>query len=560
MKKGVIVSVILGMVLCMTGCGSQKLVQSILSQNKVEQTTETESQVQSGSKGGLVFDTESVVPSESVTGADTVNQSEVPAETESVISEDNISTETPEYLDVVLDDYWDSNYSGTSIMYARYNGINLRTTDYPALTNAVNAWNAEYISETQSYIDQIEQDALGLYNEYGAEHFLGPFEYESEMFIKRADDEVLSVEEVVYSYEGGAHGMTFFGAYNFDVATGAEISLEDVITDMNSLPGILATEVLEKYPDIYYWTENLEEIFWEYINPTNVDYTQEFTWTLGYDGVTFYFSNYEIASYADGVQHVTVAYSEYPQIFDNYYFLGVDDNYVVQEDRTWGGMDTDLNGDGITDYISVTRNYNMDTDYSESYDVTVNGNTFTQDTYCYDLDTYLVKSDGNSYLYVQRTVENDYQSVCVFQITESSVEYMGEFSGGMGSFTNSLNFEVTRRMDLLSTYTAMADCYVDVYGLPVESGDVYEVDHDISITSTVEITAELLDEEGNLTEVSNTFPAGTVFKFERTDGETYVDMQASDGKRCRFYTTPEWPPTVNGMDAEQSFEMLWYAG
>ena len=38
-----------------------------------------------------------------------------------------------------------------------------------------------------------------------------------------------------------------------------------------------------------------------------------------------------------------------------------------------------------------------------------------------------------------------------------------------------------------------------------------------------------------------------------------IDMMTSEGKACRLYTTPA-RSTVNGMDAWESFEMLYYAG
>ena len=42
-------------------------------------------------------------------------------------------------------------------------------------------------------------------------------------------------------------------------------------------------------------------------------------------------------------------------------------------------------------------------------------------------------------------VENDYRLISVFEITPNSVEYMGETGGGIGCFTNPLNFEVEKQ-------------------------------------------------------------------------------------------------------------------
>ena len=81
----------------------------------------------------------------------------------------------------------------------------------------------------------------------------------------------------------------------------------------------------------------------------------------------------------------------------------------------------------------------------------------------------------------------------------------------------------------------------------------------------MDITAELVDEEGNLLGTTYTFPAGTEFAFIRTDCKTYEDAKTGDGRYCRLYI--DWPseeedeyyyyhPTVNGMDAEACFGPL----
>ena len=75
----------------------------------------------------------------------------------------------------------------------------------------------------------------------------------------------------------------------------------------------------------------------------------------------------------------------------------------------------------------------------------------------------------------------------------------------------------------------------------------------------------LLDEAGNLTGSTYTFPAGTEFTFIRTDCKTYEDAKTGDGRYCRLYI--DWPseeedeyyyyhPTVNGLDAETCFGPL----
>ncbi len=466
-----------------------------------------------------------------------------------------------EYLKITRDYVYDSCYEETMIMYGHYNTLNLESTEYPELTKAVNSYNALLSNEMQAGMDKLEEWGLDEYREYGAESFRGPYVLENDSYIRRADSEVLSVIENVYEYAGGAHGNKFFGYVNIDVATGEDLALEDVIVEFRLLPGILETELREKYPEVEYWNDSLYSMLAEYVEPTSEDYQPTFTWTLDYEGVTFYFSDYEISSYVDGTQQVTLTYSEYPSIFNEKFFVGgAEKNYVLQLPDSWRVSDVDLYGDGKRDYISVCRNYTGERDNSDSYDVTVNGNTLTQDIYCYDLDTYLVKSEGDYYLYVQRTMENDYRTVNVFKITDTSVESVGEFEGGVEMFTNSKEFQVSKRFDILSTYHALADCYVGEDGLPVEYNNIYKVAGDVILTSTVDMTVDLIDEQGNLLGSSYTFPAGTTYRFIATDGASTVDVEMSDGQRGRFYVESGWPTTVNGINAEELFEMLYYAG
>lgn len=554
MKKKILICSCFILIFCMAGCNPFKIVQSVM-QNQAQQIPTTEENIISENQAENPTETEQEI-------ASAEDDTEEISDVEEEISDDAEPAETSDYLDIRFERYYDSYYDETLLMQGYYDVIQFNEPEYPALTEAVRVYNDTHVDAEQSYMDEIEQWAKEEYEEYGPDMFMGAYAEESEFAVRRADTQVLSIVEKGFTYSGGAHGMSGFATVNFDVATGKEIPLESVVTDVNSLPAALATEVLEKYPDITYWTDTLEGTFQEYITPSDAEYAPEFTWTLDYEGVTFYFGNYEIGSYADGLQIVKITYHEYPQLLNEEYFADENSNYVLKLLDAWQGSDVDINNDGVTDYISVRRNYSSEpgVDYSESFDVTVNGNTYTHEIYCYDLETYFVRNGDNNYLYVKRRIENDYESVSVFKITESSVEYVDEFGGGFQSFTNSLDFEVTKRMDLLSTYSAVAKCYVGSDGMPVEKGGVYEVVNNITITSTVEIPAELVDEKGNLTGEQVTFPAGTDFTLQRTDGSTYVDVLAEDGKWCRFYTTPEWPPTVNGMDANSSFEMLWYAG
>ena len=96
--------------------------------------------------------------------------------------------------------------------------------------------------------------------------------------------------------------------------------------------------------------------------------------------------------------------------------------------------------------------------------------------------------------------------------------------------------------------------------MPEEISKVFDVQGDVAIISSKEITADLINQDGKLLGQSYTFPVGTSFAFKRTDGASFIDMQAGNDQYCRFYVTSGWPETVNGMEALECFEELFYAG
>ena len=478
--------------------------------------------------------------------------------------------QTSKYLDVSVDKRYDADYDQITLMNGNCCLFELDAPEYPALEEAVAQYNAETEQNWIVSMNDLKTWAREDYNASVAEEyeFYGPYVSEDEMYIVRADDKVLSAVTENYWYSGGAHGMSGYSAVNFDVQSGRVLAVEDVISNTAALPNALATEMIEQYPHLAttvqdMWSMSLEDYLASYLTPEEADdITPEFTWTLGYEEITFYFGAYEIGSYADGNQVVVLTYNEYPELFNKEYFTGVTQDYVVQILPFWYGEEgfTDINGDGVMDMIIIDGNYSSEYEMFTSLTVTVNGNTYSHDAYYYELTSYLVKANGNTYVYVERLGDSDFRTVSVFKITESSVEYVGDADGGIIDFNNSADFGFEKRFDMLSTFNGVARCFVGDDGMPVEKGGSYEITGEVIITSTVEITAELVDENGNLLGESKTFPAGTEFTFDTTDGMTYVDMNTSEGPMCRLYTSNEWPPTVNGMDAQNSFVMLWYAG
>ena len=107
-KKAISTGLILAIILCMTGCGEQKAITIAESQPTPEVSDEKDGEADAG---------------ESLS-----NESGVPKVT---------------YLDVTFEEHYDNCYEDALLMNANYKSIKLQTTDYPALTEAVNTFNTE---------------------------------------------------------------------------------------------------------------------------------------------------------------------------------------------------------------------------------------------------------------------------------------------------------------------------------------------------------------------------------------------------------------------------------
>lgn len=130
---------------------------------------------------------------------------------------------------------------------------------------------------------------------------------------------IISFRQTTSTYEGGAHPNTFFAYKNYNLRTGKEIKLSDVLKG-NYLP--VLTKIAEaKFRKFYNISqnENLEKAgFWfeKGIFKLNDNYS------FNSFAVTFQFNSYEVAAYAMGAPEITIPYSEIKNIIKTDGVLG----------------------------------------------------------------------------------------------------------------------------------------------------------------------------------------------------------------------------------------------
>ena len=187
--------------------------------------------------------------------------------------------------------------------YVDYPRIRVDGGDWPALADALDRLSAELYDEAMDLAEDLDELPLGdtLYSGQIAQT------------VTRADENCLSLLFEEQRNDGTDEPDWEYEAYNFDPATGAELTLEDVFDDAGMLPDMLETRLRERYPQTEFkdlWPVVSSGTVWEEQGQTEPD--PEFEWTLSYEGVEFYFEPGLIADYAAGPFHVTVRYVDEP--------------------------------------------------------------------------------------------------------------------------------------------------------------------------------------------------------------------------------------------------------
>ena len=158
----------------------------------------------------------------------------------------------------------------------------------------------------------------------------------------------------------------------------------------------------------------------------------------------------------------------------------------------------------------------------------------------------------------------------VFDLKGEEIRHVGTSNDSPhGALLNDPDgFYLTRRVDALGTYDAYRKFHVGESGMPVAENDVYtkvnvcdSKEDEAALVSTRELPVTMLEAGGS--EKEERLPAGTKYYVRATDLENFVDMELSDGRRCRLAVKKSdkgWGFEIDGVYEEDCFEFIPYAG
>ena len=434
---------------------------------------------------------------------------------------------------------------------------------YPKLAAALANWNRETHAMSEVALGTMCESAQNVASQIGQDF---PAYYDdSRTYVQRADSRIFSLCCQYEIFDGGMRPYSGTTCLNLDPNTGKPVTIDQVITDMEGLPQLLEDSLRKKYSYIPGETfDGTAKLLKSYA-------PEAYTWTMSYQGVTFYFGAYELAEGAAGALTVTLWFADSPKLFEESYTQRPANGYTISLPLA-DYVDVDLTpGDGKTDLLGMglTVEGNMWIELNDS-------RIYNQEFFSYHMDAYLVTPDNeNFYLYTDCSSDNDYHAIHVYELKDGqpvllTVLWGGGFEGlwvedyELGAtyfirlFNNPTHYTLYTRTEVLSTVTGSRPYHTDPKtGLPQADTDYYRLSSDMPpLISMIPLEVEMLPDE-----TTETLPAGTRFYFLRTDNATYVDMGLEDGRECRIKAVRrDWEWYVNGHSEYDCFENSMYAG
>ncbi|WP_031550623.1 DUF3298 and DUF4163 domain-containing protein [Oribacterium sp. FC2011] len=439
--------------------------------------------------------------------------------------------------------------------------------NHPELVKAIDTYNKNTAECFKSDMDSAKElaDEDPRFKEEDNEGY--SYSVDMDASIERSDSNIFSVSASNYSFLGGAHGNTVITGFNVDPKTGEVLKISDVVTDKDAFIDAVDKQLHEEYPDIEEGlvVEDLKTAISDLYDGKD-DMNLQFYMT--HDALVTVFSAYDITAYAYGPEFVSLYYTDSAD-FLNEKYLKTTKDYAAEI-----GLDAPFSfetGDGTKK--SITVNYLEpigDDEYASEYTLrmSLDGKEYTEKLESiYGMRAYILVKDDNAYIYLDMSSDNDWHITQIYDINGSEIKKVGDFTEEAFYDVKPIDpsdFIMSSRGGLLSTYGIFRHYEMDTDGKPVPLTDAWWINNDFELTLNKPLKLSVMDEltedcsdNGTETEI----PEKTKLTLVRTDELNWVDARTPDGKIARIYVdTSDWPRKVDGIEIEEAFSGIVFAG
>lgn len=389
---------------------------------------------------------------------------------------------------------WNRQYDDDNqfLFSANVQGVRLIGEGFDALRAALSRNNQAAKTEMDDYVAGMLEEEIVLDNLPVEQEWSNT--YSNDVRVLRADAKIVSLQRDIYVYTGGAHPSSTVQGYTYDVESGDELLINDILSDKEGFK----TEVIKKLSEYEYAEEFFEE--WE----TTVDAEFEnkpvdeadpsfgnyqINYMLTNSELSLYFNQYDLGPYAMGPVRVSFPYDEYADYIKKEY-LPYKKDICQKINAGYGSFELtgDFNGDNEKELLVVNYeevNNNNNDDYYKEFEMTISIGrdreslkTITENIN--ELgenldDFYLCQSEsGKTFLYISTDIENDSKDLRIYDISDMEKGAVSKGYNETGSFYatspyDSEHIYIESRSDVLGTNGVYMDCYVAEDGQIVSS-------------------------------------------------------------------------------------------
>ncbi len=436
-------------------------------------------------------------------------------------------------------------------LYLDYCDVTVAGDGYEKLKRSVESWSMERSEGLRSLYSAFEEAAREEMNVSEPGEFYGYSLYHN-IETARADKAVVSLLEDTYQYTGGEHGMFYRDGINFDTKTGKRLKMADLFSDYDTF----VEEAKERI--VYELKEEYEEgLYEDYITTVEELWAEagEPQWYLDASGIVIVFQEYMVGPYAMGVPEIHLPYTDFKPYMKEAYLPTNEDGIA----RIAVEQEVFLTLSDSAEEIPMMltgKEVNLEMQYS----LWLGQNEQPLGAYMAFQKAYLVRRAGETYCMVEVDQASDDYMTTIYRLTDGNIEKMKELyvaidSGNINPHEVTMEF----RVNLLGTYGGIKNYHFD------ESGKFVTEDTEFSLHRNQYVLTSKVDLPVTLEGMESTLPAGSHIVLNASDGETYVKFTIREtGQKGTLFVERDreqyYRVLVNGMDENECFEMLPYAG
>lgn len=199
-------------------------------------------------------------------------------------------------------DYQDLSYADTDatvLITASLQHVTIGIPSYPAAEVVINDTLNIIRNESTSEYTLMQTDAQSIYDDYGMEGMIGPYELTASVEPAYVSDKLVSFVVTRYSYTGGAHGNVMLEAYTFDTRTGDLLTFSDICSDEALFEGYITSAIVAQIDAV---PAEDQMVFPEYATTVGTEFDSAI-WYFSESGgaqLVVTYQTYSIAPYAAG--------------------------------------------------------------------------------------------------------------------------------------------------------------------------------------------------------------------------------------------------------------------